>query len=175
MESPQERSQALPPMLAAFVFLGLSMHFAKQRSASMWSLPDIQRRNAAAFTNREALENAVLTGVLHGERVACSDADENCRGLLKYELWFDIFSDHPKGIIGQCAHHRELSGVQTGYFRYERASTMLTSNRLCGAPHKRFNAESGFMQSPDSNPAILNQVEGFSLRITGEAFSMAIN
>ena len=39
----------------------------------------------------------------------------------------------------------------------------------------RFNAESGFMQSPDSNPAILNQVEGFSLRITGEAFSMAIN
>ena len=59
--------------------------------------------------------------------------------------------------------------------RYERASTLLTSNRLCGAPHNRFNAESGFMQSPDSNPAILNQVEGFPLRITGEAFSMAIN
>jgi hypothetical protein len=39
----------------------------------------------------------------------------------------------------------------------------------------RFNAESGFMQTPDSNPAILNQVEGFSLRITGEAFSIAIN
>jgi len=30
--------------------------------------------------------------------------------------------------------------------RYERASTMLTSNRLCGAPHKRFNAESSFMR-----------------------------
>jgi DNA replication protein DnaC len=30
--------------------------------------------------------------------------------------------------------------------RYERASTMLTSNRLCGAPHKRFNVESGFMR-----------------------------
>jgi DNA replication protein DnaC len=29
--------------------------------------------------------------------------------------------------------------------RYERASTVLTSNRLCGAPHKRFNAESIFM------------------------------
>ena len=39
----------------------------------------------------------------------------------------------------------------------------------------RFNAESGFMQSLDSNPAILNQVEGFPIRITGEAFSMAIN
>jgi hypothetical protein len=32
--------------------------------------------------------------------------------------------------------------------RYERASTLLTSNRLCGAPHKRFNAESIFMWSP---------------------------
>jgi DNA replication protein DnaC len=29
--------------------------------------------------------------------------------------------------------------------RYERASTLLTSNRLCGAPHNRFNAESIFM------------------------------
>ena len=32
--------------------------------------------------------------------------------------------------------------------RYERASTVLTSNRLCGAPHKRFNAESIFMRTP---------------------------
>jgi DNA replication protein DnaC len=31
--------------------------------------------------------------------------------------------------------------------RYERASTLLTSNTLCGAPHKRFNAESIFMRS----------------------------
>jgi DNA replication protein DnaC len=31
--------------------------------------------------------------------------------------------------------------------RYERASTLLTSNLLCGAPHKRFNAESIFMRS----------------------------
>ena len=30
--------------------------------------------------------------------------------------------------------------------RYERFSTLLTSNRLCGALHKRFNAKSGFMQ-----------------------------
>jgi DNA replication protein DnaC len=31
--------------------------------------------------------------------------------------------------------------------RYERASTLLTTNRLCGALHKRFNAESIFMRS----------------------------
>jgi hypothetical protein len=31
--------------------------------------------------------------------------------------------------------------------RYERASTFLTSNLLCGAPHKRFNAEPQIMGS----------------------------
>jgi len=31
--------------------------------------------------------------------------------------------------------------------RYERASTILTSNRLCGAPHNRFNAERTVMRS----------------------------
>src|SRR2546423_7722521 len=32
--------------------------------------------------------------------------------------------------------------------RYERFSTLLTSNRLCGAPHNVFNAESIFMRTP---------------------------
>jgi hypothetical protein len=40
---------------------------------------------------------------------------------------------------------------------------------------EQFNAESRFMLSPDSDPAIFSQVEGLSLRITGVAFSMAIN
>jgi hypothetical protein len=51
----------------------------------------------------------------------------------------------------------------------------VTTNRLCGAPHNRFNAESGFMLSPDFHRATCNQVEGFSLRITGVVISMAIN
>ena len=38
-----------------------------------------------------------------------------------------------------------------------------------------FNAESGFMLSPDSDPAMFNQVEALSLRITEVAFSMAIS
>ena len=59
--------------------------------------------------------------------------------------------------------------------RYERGSVLITSNRLCGAPHNVFNAESGFMLSPDSIRVIRSQVEGFSLRITGVAFSIAIN
>jgi DNA replication protein DnaC len=31
--------------------------------------------------------------------------------------------------------------------RYERASTLLTTNLLCGALHNKFNAESIFMRS----------------------------
>jgi DNA replication protein DnaC len=31
--------------------------------------------------------------------------------------------------------------------RYRQHSTIITTNRLCGAPHKRFNAESTFMRS----------------------------
>jgi DNA replication protein DnaC len=34
--------------------------------------------------------------------------------------------------------------------RYERNSLILTTNRLCGAPHNRFNAQSIFMRSPSS-------------------------
>jgi DNA replication protein DnaC len=32
--------------------------------------------------------------------------------------------------------------------RYERTSTLLTSNPLCGAPHNRFNAERIVMRTP---------------------------
>jgi DNA replication protein DnaC len=31
--------------------------------------------------------------------------------------------------------------------RYELKPTIVTTNRLCGAPHKRFNAVHSFMQS----------------------------
>ena len=48
-------------------------------------------------------------------------------------------------------------------------------NIVVHSENGRFNAESIFMRSPDPDPAIFNQVEGFSLRITGVAFSMAIN
>jgi hypothetical protein len=58
--------------------------------------------------------------------------------------------------------------------RYERASTLLTFNRLCGAPHKRFNAESIFMRTPQSLDASFCHVVVFLLRIMGVAFSRAI-
>jgi hypothetical protein len=60
-----------------------------------------------------------------------------------------------------------------------RSSMLLTAatslNSFPQSSTGRFNAESGFMLRPDSIRAICSQVEGFSLRITGVAFSMAIN
>jgi DNA replication protein DnaC len=59
--------------------------------------------------------------------------------------------------------------------RAEKAAVIITTNRLCGELHKRFNAESSFMRTAGIHRPICNQVEGFSLRITGVAFSIAIN
>jgi hypothetical protein len=82
---------------------------------------------------------------------------------------------------GKSVLVRQLRGplLSTWPWCSKRSSMALTAvaspSSLPQSSTGRFNAESGFMQSPDSNPAILNQVEGFPLRITGEAFSMAIN
>jgi DNA replication protein DnaC len=59
--------------------------------------------------------------------------------------------------------------------RYERASTLLTSNRLCGAPHKRFNAESIFMRTPRSMERPRRHFAVFLLRILGAAFNISIS
>jgi len=59
--------------------------------------------------------------------------------------------------------------------RYERKPVILTTNRLCGAPHKRFNAESSLMLSPDSAVPIFNQCEPLWLCITEAALRKAIN
>ena len=59
--------------------------------------------------------------------------------------------------------------------RYERASTLLTSNTLCGAPHNRFNAESIFMRTPRSMESAGRHCVVFWLRILGAAFSISIS
>ena len=59
--------------------------------------------------------------------------------------------------------------------RYERASTLLTSNLLCGAPHKRFNAESIFMRTPRLMEGARRHFAVFLLRILGAAFNISIS
>jgi DNA replication protein DnaC len=58
---------------------------------------------------------------------------------------------------------------------YERASTLLTSNRLCGAPHNRFNAESSVMRTPRSMEGARRHFVVFLLRILGAAFNISIS
>jgi len=57
--------------------------------------------------------------------------------------------------------------------RYERASTLLTSNRLCGAPHNLFNAESVIMRTRTPIGAVCCHLAVLSLRIIVVAFSRA--
>ena len=59
--------------------------------------------------------------------------------------------------------------------RYERASTLITSNLLCGAPHKRFNAESIVMRTPRSMDGAYRHFAVFLLRILGAAFNISIS
>ena len=59
--------------------------------------------------------------------------------------------------------------------RYERASTLITSNLLCGAPHNRFNAESIFMRTPRSLKPSRLPYGVFLLRIMGAVCSKAIS
>jgi len=68
------------------------------------------------------------------------------------ELLFEVFSQH-----------------------YERGSTLVTSNRLCGAPHNKFNAESIVMRTPRSFATDYCHYTVFLLRIMGVAFSRAIS
>jgi len=59
--------------------------------------------------------------------------------------------------------------------RYERGSTLVTSNLLCGAPHNKFNAESIFMRTPRSMERPRLHFAVFLLRILGAAFNISIS
>jgi len=59
--------------------------------------------------------------------------------------------------------------------RYRRRSTIITTNLLCDAPHKRFNAESIFMRTPRLVEGARRHFAVFLLRILGAAFNISIS
>jgi DNA replication protein DnaC len=59
--------------------------------------------------------------------------------------------------------------------RAERAAIVVTTNLLCGAPHKRFNAESIFMRTPRLMDRARGHFAVFLLRILGAAFNISIS
>lgn len=87
----------------------------------MWSLPNIQRMNSEAFQMKKKFESAVRTGVLDRKRLKCEwhdhDTPSQCDGELRHYLWFDIFSDDPKGVLTLCEHHDGYYGSPSeGFF-----------------------------------------------------------
>jgi hypothetical protein len=95
----------------------------------MWSLPDINRLNSRAAdpTSKASLQNAVETGYLNGNKLTCEHEDERCTDELYRELYYDIFSDDPKGILTQCSHHKDYYGSE-GYFRCEDCHRLMVEN-----------------------------------------------
>ena len=83
----------------------------------MWSLPDIARLNSRASDLKVALQNAVETGYLNGERLTCEHESDSCTDEVRRYLYYDIFSDDPKGVITLCDSHDGYSGSpMEGYF-----------------------------------------------------------
>lgn len=92
----------------------------------MWSLPDIGRLNSVAAERAPNFEHAVETGWLDGELISChycdKPADYRC-------LWFDIFSDDPKGVVGLCEQHdRYYGSLPEGYFECEACNRLFIEN-----------------------------------------------
>jgi hypothetical protein len=97
----------------------------------MWSLPDIKRLNDEATTKRKALQRAARTGRLNGKKLTCEWAghDGECTGELYHYLWYDIFSDDPKGIVSLCDTHDGAYGDPSeGYFRCEACQRIVIEN-----------------------------------------------
>ena len=99
----------------------------------MWSLPDINRLNAEASSQKSRLEKALRTGVLNRKKLTCEwhdhDSPSRCEGDLRHYVWYDIFSEDPKGILSLCEHHDGYYGSPSeGYFECEDCNRIMAEN-----------------------------------------------
>jgi len=95
----------------------------------MWALPDIHRLNQTAERESKKLERAVRTGRLDRKKLTCEWQDDSCSGELRHYLWYDIFSDNPKGVLTLCEHHDGYYGHPTeGYFECEGCNRVFIEN-----------------------------------------------
>lgn len=97
----------------------------------MWSLPYINRMNSEAYQQKKRLERAARTGFLDRQQLKCEWEGHRkpCEGELRHYLWFDIFSDDPKGILTLCERHDRYNGSPSeGYFECEGCNRIFTEN-----------------------------------------------
>src|SRR5712692_11245511 len=97
----------------------------------MWSLPDINRMNSEAASQKRQLERALKSGKLDGKKLECEwkGHDAECEGELRHYPWFDIFSEDPKGILTLCERHDGYYGSPSeGYFECEGCNRVMVEN-----------------------------------------------
>lgn len=77
----------------------------------MWSLPDIERMNAEAVKNARILARAAKR-----IKPKCDHDEEDCEGEVRSTIWYDVYSDNPKGTFRLCEKHYGYLGDPKGYF-----------------------------------------------------------
>ena len=103
----------------------------------MWSLPEINRLNANAAANAKKLRREAA-----GKRKPnCEIHGCTCRASQS-TLWYDIFSDDPKGVIHTCVEHtaeddpelfrcENCERVMLDHYTHERYRVELHGDVLC--------------------------------------------
>ena len=126
----------------------------------------------------KALENGYRCQFIKAQNLFdemyASLADRSTRQLLKRLARLDVLLVDELGYLN-------LKPEQSNIFfklmeeRYRQHSTIITTNLLCGAPHKRFNAESIFMRTPRLVKGARRHLVVSLLRILGAAFNISIS
>jgi hypothetical protein len=95
----------------------------KKGRTRMWSLPDINRMNAeASRTRKSIIEQASTLKDEKGEALACDCCEQPATSA---EVYFDIFSDDPKGVVAECEEHE---GQHEGHFTCDGCERLMVEN-----------------------------------------------
>jgi DNA replication protein DnaC len=98
----------------------------------------------------------ITAGQLLGD-LAALDSDSALRRRLRHYAAPDLLAIDEVGYLSYSNRHADLL-FELVSRRYETKSTLVTTNRLCGAPHKRFNAVRIVMRSLACGSSILRRI-----------------
>jgi len=106
--------------------------------------------------------------------LTAQDGDNALRRRLKHYARPRLLLIDEIGYLSYSNRHADLL-FEIINRRYEQNSTVVTTNRLCGAPHKRFNAANIIMRTLIPESPGFRYRERFSLRIKGRSVREAIS
>jgi hypothetical protein len=100
--------------------------YREKEATNMWSLPDIVAMNNASHENANRLERASRTLKLNRKRLKCDYCDEPA---ITADLYYDIFSSDPKGLVARCQEHDDDYGsIPEGYFYCDACNRLMVEN-----------------------------------------------